>query len=42
MHMSKLTMPETPAFAKMFHSKLLNFRVSYSAVGNTTFGPRIL
>lgn len=35
-------MPETPTITKMFHSKLLNFRVSYSAVGNATFGPRIL
>jgi hypothetical protein len=40
MHTGKLTMPETLPLAKTFRSELLNFRVSYSAVGNATFGAR--
>jgi hypothetical protein len=33
-------MPDSLPFAKVFRRELLNFRVSYSAVGNATFGAR--
>jgi hypothetical protein len=40
MHTGKLHMPDTLPLSKLFRRELLNFRVSYSAVGNATFGAR--
>lgn len=40
MHIGCLEMPDSLPFAKVFRRELLNFRVSYSAVGNATFGAR--
>jgi hypothetical protein len=40
MHTGKLRMPDTLPLAKTFRRELLDFRVSYSAVGNATFGAR--
>lgn len=40
MHTGCLHMPDTLPLAKTFRRELLDFRVSYSAVGNATFGAR--
>ncbi|MGY3038536.1 hypothetical protein ACVWWQ_000123 [Rhodanobacter sp. TND4EL1] len=40
MHTGKLHMPDTLPLAKLFRRELLDFRVSYTAVGNATFGAR--
>lgn len=40
MHTGKLHMPDTLPLAKVFRRELLDFRVSYTAVGNATFGAR--
>jgi len=40
MHTGCLVMPDTLPFAKTLRRELLNFRVSYGAVGNATFGAR--
>jgi hypothetical protein len=40
MHTGCLHMPDSLPFAKTFRRELLDFRVSYSAVGNATFGAR--
>ncbi len=40
MHTGKLHMPDSLPLAKTFRRELLDFRVSYSAVGNATFGAR--
>ncbi|MBQ4853227.1 hypothetical protein IMW82_00840 [Rhodanobacter sp. B2A1Ga4] len=40
MHTGCLVMPDTLPLAKTFRRELLDFRVSYSAVGNATFGAR--
>lgn len=40
MHTGRLHMPDTLPLAKTFRRELLDFRVSYSAVGNATFGAR--
>lgn len=40
MHTGKLHMPDTLPLSKLFRRELLDFRVSYTAVGNATFGAR--
>lgn len=40
MHTGRLHMPESLPLAKTLRRELLDFRVSYSAVGNATFGAR--
>ena len=40
MHTGRLHMPETLPLAKTFRRELIDFRVSYTAVGNATFGAR--
>ena len=40
MHTGRLHMPDSLPLAKVFRRELLDFRVSYSAVGNATFGAR--
>lgn len=40
MHTGRLHMPDTLPLAKTFRHELLDFRVSYTAVGNATFGAR--
>jgi hypothetical protein len=40
MHTGKLHMADTLPLAKTFRRELIDFRVSYSAVGNATFGAR--
>jgi len=40
MHTGCLHMPDTLSLAKTFRRELMDFRVSYSAVGNATFGAR--
>lgn len=40
MHTGTLHMPESLPLAKTFRRELLDFRVSYTAVGNATFGAR--
>jgi hypothetical protein len=40
MHTGRLHMPDTLPLAKVFRRELLDFRVSYTAVGNATFGAR--
>lgn len=40
MHNGTLHMPDTLPLAKTFRRELLDFRVSYTAVGNATFGAR--
>lgn len=40
MHTGKLYMPDTLPLAKVFRRELLDFRVSYTDVGNARFGAR--
>jgi hypothetical protein len=40
MHTGCLHMPDSMPLARTFRKELLNFRVSYTAVGNATFGAR--
>lgn len=40
MHTGRLHMPDTLPLAKTFRRELIEFRVSYTAVGNATFGAR--
>lgn len=40
MHTNKLHMPDSLPLAKTFRRELLDFRVSYTAIGNATFGAR--
>lgn len=40
MHNGSLHMPDTLPLAKLFRRELIDFRVSYTAVGNATFGAR--
>ena len=40
MHTGKLHMPDTLPLSKLFRRELLDFRVSYTAVGNAKFGAR--
>ncbi|MDQ8051072.1 hypothetical protein [Luteibacter sp.] len=40
MHTGALHMPDTLPLAKIFRRELLDFRVSYTPVGNATFGAR--
>ncbi len=40
MHTGALQMPDTLPLAKTFRRELIDFRVSYTAVGNATFGAR--
>lgn len=40
MHTGRLHMPDTLPLARVFRRELLDFRVSYTAVGNATFGAR--
>ncbi|QNK00974.1 hypothetical protein [Dyella telluris] len=40
MHTGKLHMPDTLPLAKTFRRELIDFRVSYSAIGNARFGAR--
>jgi len=40
MHSGVLHMPDTLPLAKVFRRELLDFRVSYTAIGNATFGAR--
>lgn len=40
MHTGRLHMPDTLPLAKTFRRELLDFRVSYTAIGNATFGAR--
>ncbi|MGH8061943.1 MAG: hypothetical protein ACREO7_08000 [Pseudoxanthomonas sp.] len=40
MHNGQLHMPDTLPLAKTFRRELIDFRVSYTAVGNATFGAR--
>lgn len=40
MHTGCLHMPDSLPLAKVFRRELLDFRVSYTAVGNATFGAR--
>lgn len=40
MHTGVMRMPDTLPLAKLFRRELLDFRVSYTQVGNATFGAR--
>lgn len=40
MHTGRLRMPDSLPFAKTLRRELLDFRVTYTAVGNATFGAR--
>jgi len=40
MHSGVLHMPDTLPLVKVFRRELLDFRVSYTAIGNATFGAR--
>lgn len=40
MHTGRLSMPSSLPLGRAFRNELLDFRVSYSAVGNATFGAR--
>lgn len=40
MHNGQLHMPDTLPLVKLFRRELIDFRVSYTAVGNATFGAR--